>query len=174
MKKILPISLIFAICYLLFVPQAANAICPVCTIAVGAGLEGARLLGVDDVITGIWAGALTLSLVFWTAKYLTRKGFKSVWWYIAAVALFYVFLAALYFIPCKNPCITYGTNSLWGIDKFMLGAVVGTIVLWVGEKWNAKLMKQNGGKSHFPFQKVVVPVGMLLAVTAIFAAIVYL
>ena len=30
---------------------AADAGCPVCTIAVGAGLEGARLLGVDDVIT---------------------------------------------------------------------------------------------------------------------------
>ena len=35
--------------------SAAGAVCPVCTVAVGAGLEGARLLGVDDVITGIWA-----------------------------------------------------------------------------------------------------------------------
>ena len=47
--------------------SAADAVCPVCTVAVGAGLEGMRLLGVDDVITGIWAGGLTLSLFFWTA-----------------------------------------------------------------------------------------------------------
>ena len=51
-----------------FIVPVAFAVCPVCTVAVGAGLEGARLLGVDDVITGIWAGGLTLSLFFWTKR----------------------------------------------------------------------------------------------------------
>ena len=51
------------------VATAAFAVCPVCTIAIGAGLEGMRMLGVKDVITGIWAGGLTVSLIVWTANY---------------------------------------------------------------------------------------------------------
>ena len=78
MKKIL-LSLVTMIAGI----SAANAVCPVCTVAVGAGLEGARLLGVDDVITGIWAGGLTLSLFFWTAGWLKRHGVKNLFWQIS-------------------------------------------------------------------------------------------
>ena len=46
----------------------ADAVCPVCTIAIGAGLEGMRMLGVKDILTGIWAGGLTVSLIGWTAN----------------------------------------------------------------------------------------------------------
>lgn len=34
----------------------ANPACAVCTIAVGASLEIARKLGVDDSVVGVWAG----------------------------------------------------------------------------------------------------------------------
>ena len=74
MKKIRH-YLLFAVGCLLFAAPAA-AVCPVCTVAVGAGLESARLLGVDDVITGIWAGGLTLSLFFWTAGWLKKHNVK--------------------------------------------------------------------------------------------------
>ncbi|HIU65153.1 MAG TPA: hypothetical protein IAC63_00740, partial [Candidatus Enterousia avicola] len=71
MKKMLS-SLLFAVLGIVLFAPFANAVCPVCTVAVGAGLEGMRLLGVDDVITGIWAGGLTLSLFFWTAGWLKK------------------------------------------------------------------------------------------------------
>ena len=168
MRKVLLFGLLIIGCWLL--AGAANAVCPVCTIAVGAGLEGMRLLGVDDVITGIWAGGFILILVFWTAKFMSARGVKNGFWYLLMFLFYYVVLACVYFMPG----ITFGANTLWGIDKFALGAVVGTIVLYAAEKWNAKLIRANGGKSRFMFQKVIMPTGALLVASAVFAAIVYL
>ena len=42
----------------------ANPACAVCTIAVGASLEIARKLGVDDSVVGVWAGALLVMIGF--------------------------------------------------------------------------------------------------------------
>lgn len=149
----------------------ANAVCPVCTVAVGAGLEGARLLGVDDVITGIWSGGLILSLFFWTAGWLKKKGVKNIWWQIIAPFIFYyVLLACVYFLPS----VQFGANTLWGIDKFMLGTVVGTFAFYFGARWYVKIKRENGGHAKFAFQKVVVPLSFLLIATAIFAAIIYI
>jgi hypothetical protein len=142
---------------------SAWAICPVCTVAVGAGLESARLLGMDDLITGIWAGGFTLILVFWTAKWLNKKGLKSAWWYLGDIVLYYGLLASIYLLPG----VQFGVNTIWGIDKFMLGAIVGTIVLYAAEKHTMKSIRSNGGKSRFKFQKVIVPFVALLVASAI-------
>ncbi len=150
---------------------AANAVCPVCTVAVGAGLEGARLLGVDDVITGIWAGGLTLSMFFWTAGWLKKRGVNNVLWQIIVpFILFYALLGAVYFMPG----IVYGADKLWGIDKFMLGTIVGTIAFYMGARWYIKIKRENGGHAKFAFQKVVVPTAFLLIATVIFLAILWL
>jgi len=144
---------------------AAWAVCPVCTVAVGAGLEGARLLGVDDVITGIWAGGLTLSLFFWTAGWLKKRGVTSVWWQIVVpFVVCYGLLAAVYLMPG----VTFGAQTLWGIDKFLLGIIVGTIAFYLGARWYIKIKRNNGGHARFPFQKVVVPLSFLILATAIF------
>jgi len=144
---------------------AAWAVCPVCTVAVGAGLEGARLLGVDDVITGIWAGGLTLSLFFWTAGWLKKRGVTSVWWQIVVpFVVLYGLLAAVYLMPG----VTFGAQTLWGIDKFLLGIIVGTIAFYLGARWYIKIKRKNGGHAHFPFQKVVVPLSFLVLATVVF------
>ena len=164
MKRIL----LFATCYLL--PATCYAVCPVCTVAVAAGLEGARLLGVSDVITGVWAGGLTLLLFFWTVKFMKKRNVLGAPWYILAFAMWYGLLASMYLLPSMK----YGANTLWGIDKFMLGAISGTVMLYIAERWNHKLIRGNGGKSLFKFQKVVIPFGSLLLLSAVFACIVYL
>jgi len=154
------------ILYLLSAPLAF-AVCPVCTIAVGAGLEGARLLGVDDVITGLWAGAFTLMLVFWTAKWLHKSGVKNAIWYLLDFVFYYGLLGCVYFLPD----IVFGANTLWGIDKFLLGIIVGTIAMWIADYSVAKSVRQNGGKSRWKFQKVIVPVATLLIISGIFYGI---
>lgn len=148
----------------------AHAVCPVCTIAVGAGLEGARMLGVDDIITGLWAGALTVSVIFWTAGFMGKRGVKSAWWYLAMATMYYILLGCVYLLPDVN----FGACTLWGIDKLLLGIIVGSITFWVGAKWHAKIKANNGGKSKFPFQKVVVPISLVLVATGVFALICYI
>ena len=71
----------------------AEAVCPVCTIAIGAGLEGMRVLGVKDVLTGIWAGGLTVSLIGWTANYMRKHNVKNPIWYLLN-AIIYISLLA--------------------------------------------------------------------------------
>lgn len=150
---------------------AASAVCPVCTVAVGAGLESARLLGVDDVITGIWAGGLTLSVFFWTAGWLKKHNIKSVFWQIIMPFIsYYVLLAGVYLMPGIN----FGEQRMFGIDKFLLGVIVGTFAFYLGARWYSKIKQNNGGHAKFAFQKVIVPLSFLLVATAVFAAIIYL
>lgn len=161
-------SLLMLLCFL----PVANAVCPVCTVAVGAGLEGARLLGVDDVITGIWAGGLTLSLAGWTANYMRSHGVSRPIWYVLNFVAYYAILALVYFIPLNNPIVLFNDRCMWGIDQFLLGIVIGSIVFFVMELWYSTIKKNNGGHALFPFQKVVMPFGGLLITTLIFWAII--
>lgn len=158
-------SVLFACLMTVCSVSIAMAVCPVCTVAVGAGLEGARLLGVDDVITGIWAGGLTLSLFFWTAGWLKKRGVKSAFWQIVVPFVFYYSLLGMVYL---FPSVVFGANTLWGIDKFLLGAIVGTVAFYLGARWYIKIKRDNGGHANFAFQKVVVPLSFLLIVTVIF------
>ncbi len=170
MKKLLS-PMLFALFVLVFVLPAAMGVCPVCTVAVGAGLEGARLLGVADVITGIWAGGLTLSLVAWTANYMTRRGVSARIWYVLNFVAYYAILALVYFIPTANPIVRFNQSCIWGIDQFMMGVIVGTIVFYLMARWYLNIKAKNGGHAQFPFQKVVWPLGGLLIATLIFWAL---
>ncbi len=158
-------KLLFFAGLLALTPFVAGAVCPVCTVAVGAGLEGARLLGVDDVITGIWAGGLTLSLFFWTAGWLKKRGVHNPFWQIIVpFVVYYGLLGTVYLMPD----ITFGANTLWEIDKFLLGAIVGTLAFYFGARWYIKIKRDNGGHAKFAFQKVVVPLSFLAVATLVF------
>ena len=144
--KLVSFSFLLAV----FMVPVAFAVCPVCTVAVGAGLEGARLLGVDDVITGIWAGGLTLSLFFWTAGWLKKRGVKSVWWQIIVPFVFYYALLGLVY---ALPGVYFGVNTLWGIDKFLLGTIVGTVAFYLGRVGTSKSNVKTAGTQSLPFKR---------------------
>jgi hypothetical protein len=171
MKKLLSLSavcaLVSALCF-----GAAHAVCPVCTVAIGAGLTFLEIWGVDLLLAGIWAGAMTLVMVFWTARWMSRRSVKNGLWYLLDFVIWYGFLACVYFLP--NFKFGGIGNTLWGVDKLLLGVAVGTIVLYAAEKWNAKLLRGNGGKSLFPFQKLLIPFGALALATAALAMLLYL
>ena len=148
--------------------SAANAVCPVCTIAIGAGLEGMRMLGVKDVITGIWAGGLTVSLIGWTANYMRRRNVKGWFWYLLNVMVYVALLAGVYFVPRTNPIVKWWENCMWGMDQFLLGSLVGAITFILMEIWYMRIKRNNGGHALFPFQKVVMPFGGLVVMTLVF------
>ena len=54
----------------------ANPACPICTIAIGAGVGVAESLGVPSVVVGIWAGALLTLLGYWMIKFFDKRGWK--------------------------------------------------------------------------------------------------
>jgi len=171
MKNLLKYSMCALVSTLLFV-GVADAVCPVCTIAIGAGLEGMRMLGVKDIITGIWAGGLTVSLIGWTANYMRKHNVKNIIWYVLNVLVYVALLMGVYFVPVDNPIVKWWDNCMWGMDQFLLGIIVGAATFILMEVWYVHIKKNNGGHAKFPFQKVVMPFAGLLFMTVVFLAII--
>jgi hypothetical protein len=148
----------------------AKAFCPVCTIAVGAGLTFTKALGIDDVISSIWVGGVLLSSSLWLINWLDSKKIR----FFMKRKIVYLVMYGLVIIPfISSKTIGAGHNQLWGIDKIVLGIVLGTIGFMIGMAFNNRLLKNNNDKVYFPFQKVVLPIGALIILSLIFFFIVY-
>lgn len=147
---------------------SAHAVCPVCVVAVGAGLGFSRYLGIDDSITGLWIGGLTVAMIMWSINWLRpRVGQKKSWPYIKWATI--IGLAALVAWPLNSQgFIGHPLNKIWGIDKIILGTLLGAVVFWVMSVLYIYLKKENNDRAYFPFQKVVMPFGALAFFSLIF------
>ncbi len=142
----------------------AKAVCPVCTIAVGAGVGFAQWLGIDDTITGLWVGGLTVSLILWTINWLKKKNVNFRWRGITTALFYYILIV----VPLHYTGIVgHPFNKLWGIDRLLLGIAIGSIFFFVGAVWY-NYLKQKNGKALFPFQKVAMPLAPLVILSGIF------
>jgi len=61
-----------------------------------------------------------------------------------------------------------GNLCACGVDKLLIGIIVGSFGFWFGAEWYFDLKKKNGGHAHFPFQKVVMPISSLIIMSIIF------
>jgi hypothetical protein len=171
MKKIKKISLLFllsAIGYQLSA-KTVYAICPICTLAVGAGLGLSRFLGIDDLISGIWVGGLILSSSLWFATWISKKKLRvfskleNKTLNIISVILMY----SLVFIPLwLTGIIGHPFNQIFGIDKLTFGSALGSAVFLLGV-WVDKKVRKIKGKQFIQFQKIIFPVGLLLIISLI-------
>lgn len=145
----------------------AKAVCPVCVIAVGAGLGLSECLGIDDTIAGLWIGGLLVALIIWTINWFNKKN-----WRLgnrnARDILIIIFYYGLTIWPLwsKN-LIGCQSNRFWGIDKLILGIIIGSLGFWGATIWYNNLKKRRG-RPHFPFQKIAMPVGALLILSFVF------
>ncbi len=159
-KKIIKTSVLI----ILFLGHQAKAVCPVCTVAVGAGLGLSRWLGIDDTISGLWIGGLTVSLILWTINFFNKKniifkGYKTI-----IIFTYYALIIA----PLKiHEIIGHPLNTFFGIDKLIFGISVGSVSFYLGNLAYDKY-KEKRGKALFPFQKVVMPILPLIIFSIIF------
>lgn len=169
-KKVSTVAIAFFLMSIFSVTNA-YAICPLCTVAVGAGLGFSRYFGIDDLITSVWIGGILMSFSLMTAEKISNK-FKSKWYIseIVSIVLFY----GLTFIPLHFLNMTGNElNKIWGIDKVILGSIVGSILFYTSGKLYMYLKEKNG-KALFPYQKVVFPVASLWIGSLIFYIILYI
>lgn len=152
----------------LLIPQFSQAVCPVCTIAVGAGVGLCRYLGIDDLISGTWIGGLIVSLIFWTIDWLNKKKIRFLFRKILISTFFYfVIIVPLYWLGIMG----HPENKFFGIDKLLFGILTGSPAFLLGAWFDNFLKKKNQGKSFFPFQKVVLPILFLFILSLIFLRI---
>lgn len=146
-----------------FWANMAKAVCPVCIVAVGAGLGFSRWFGVDDVVSSVWIGGLLASMSIWTIIWLNKKNWGFKYENIIIPAAYYLLtLVPLYFADIAG----HPLNKIFGIDKILFGSIAGTILFLLAVQLHKFLKIKNGGKSFFSFQKVVLPV-VVLALTSL-------
>ncbi|HPA25848.1 MAG TPA: hypothetical protein PLK76_03770 [bacterium] len=151
----------------LLMAKQALAVCPICTVAVGAGVGFSRWLGIDDSITGLWIGGLTASMITWTISWFDKKNIHFKGRMMVTVVGYYLLIVVpLYFMGIiGNPL---NTICACGLDKLVIGVLVGSIAFWFGASWYYHLKEKNGGHAYFPFQKVVMPISPLIIMSIIF------
>ena len=160
-KVILFISFLFGGTFL---AEMAKAICPICVVAVGAGLGLSRWLGVDDVVSSVWIGALLIAVSFWTLTEI-KKTKWGVSFNIWEVSIFYYLLTL---VPMYYAgIIGHPLNKIFGVDKIVFGIIVGTIIFLLARWLNLYFKKINNGKVFFLYQKVVIPVVILIITSLI-------
>jgi len=146
------------------IAKSALAVCPVCTIAVGAGLGLAEWLGIDDSISGLWIGALIVSMSLWTINWLDGKNirFKG-----RKILIFLGYYAVVILPLWLKGKIGHPLNRLCGIDKLLFGIILGSILFSAGVILHNYLRKRNGNKSYFKGQKIALPITLLVVASII-------
>jgi hypothetical protein len=145
-------------------PAKALAVCPLCTVVVGACLGISEWLGIDDAVTGIWFGGLTVSMIIWTIDWLERKNIKFKFRAgVTIVSYYLLMIVSLYYQRIIGQPLNQLSSCL--LDNLMFGFVSGSIAFYAGVVWYEFLKKKNNNKAYFPFQKIVMPVVPLIILT---------
>jgi len=148
-----------------FWANAAKAICPLCVVVIGTGLGLSEWLGIDDVVSSIWIGALLVAMILWTIIEMDKKKWRFPFDTLIISLAYYL----LTFIPLYYAHIVgHPQNKIFGIDKIVFGTAVGTVVFLLANWFNLYLKKKNNGKVFFNYQKVVIPFVTLLLTSLIF------
>ena len=136
-------KIIAAIAALLPVSAIANPACPVCTIAIGAGV-------------GLWAGALLTLLGYWTLKFMDKRGWHFWGRDVIIITLSVAMVGFVYLGVVKyNPVLICGGLVM---DPVLFGTICGALIFILTSKLYQWMKKKNNGHAHFPFEKVVLPV----------------
>jgi len=156
----LPVSAFFAL--------PAKAICPVCVVAVGAGLGLSEYLGIDDTIASVWIGGLIVAMIAWTINWFNKKNWKFGNKDLRDILVTIIYYAAVIWPLLSKDLIGHPWNKLFGIDKLALGIAIGSLGFLGATLWYDDIKKKNNGHAHFPFQKVAWPLGALLILSLAF------
>ena len=151
-----------------FVPSVW-AVCPICTVAIGGGVLLSHYLGIDDLIIGIWAGGLVISFGLWTSSYIKKTFIKGQAWILTGLLWIITVLGLK-----QAGFIGHPTCKIHGHDKLLTGMIGGSLAFLLAYSldWGLrKLNRKSPGKAFFPYQRVIIPVLLLILATFIGAQI---
>lgn len=106
-----------------------------------------------------------VSLIMWTINWFDKKQIRFFARGLVTTLLYYgLVIVPLIWIDI----VGHPLNKLWGMDKLLLGIVVGSLVFLSSVKLYDYLKAKNGGRAHFPFEKIAFPVVSPIIFSGIF------
>ena len=144
-------------------------VCPVCTIAVAAGVGVLEEIGVYRIIIGLWFGALILSSVLWMINWMDRRNYNFIFKKIIIYLSFYIiFIVPLYFIKTAGfPVMGAGIGEVLGIDRLFFGVIIGSFIFITAVAFNQYLKRLNNDKVMINYQKIFIPLIFLIVASVI-------
>lgn len=155
MKTIVLTLLIFV--FSLLLPRPVEAHCPLCVAGAGIGLSLARVIGVDDSITGVWLAAFLGATSFYLSTFTLRKihfPFKK-------PAIYILIFASTLWSFYKFKLVDLHAGDIFGLHKLTFGLISGAIMFYLVDIIDASIIKRHGG-IFFPYQRVVASLGSLV------------
>ncbi len=172
-------KIIFAVPALLafvFSSTPAFAHCPLCVGAVGMAVASAKVFGVDLSIVGLLAGALAISSGLWVARLIKTEYFRYQLPSILILSYALTVIPSVLLVGIQEniyiPVNLFGDvgsmfNKIYWIDKLLFGSLFGVGIALLAFKLHLKI-KELYGKVLFPFQGVLLTVGVLVAASLAF------
>ncbi len=159
----------------LFALMAENVMahCPLCTIGAAAAAGGASLLGVKNIVIGIFIGAFAASIGLWVSRVIKKKYVP----FQDALIVLFSFVATV--VPMM-PIITgfyplyislageYGSllNRTYLISLFLVGSVMGAFIMSITPWLSSRITKIRDGKM-VPYQGIALTLLLLVVVGVI-------
>ena len=141
----------------------ANPACAVCTVMVGGALSISRKLGVCDNAVAVWVGAFLVILGYWTIKWFDKKNWHFWGRDVLLILLSFSVIAGLYIKHLEYKA------CYWIFDAFLFWAIIGGLIYIVSQKLYEFMKRRNNNHAHFPFEKVVMAIGLLFVASFLVA-----
>lgn len=155
----------------LFLAQVRSTLahCPLCTMGVAAAAGGAAYLGIDKAIIALFVGAFAVSTGWWVGKKIRKKimPFQT-----AGIVVLSFLLTVLPLLPLLDRIYPlyisilggYGTllNRTYVFNLSLVTSLLGGIIVGI-TPWLSKKLSVLRKEKVFPFQGVLLTIGLLLA-----------
>ena len=139
-------------------------VCPVCTVAVAAGIGILEKWGVNNIIIGIWFGALIVSSIAWMIDWMNRKNIHFLFRKILVIVSFYlIFIWPLYIWKIMGLV----ENQIFGMDNILFGVILGSVIFLLAMISDWYIRKINEDKVAMNYQKVIIPLTFLVIASII-------
>lgn len=158
-------------------PVRAAAHCPLCTGGAGAAAAVAAYFGVKYGALGVFLGGFTTALALWIAhkpkkQYIQRQSTVLFWAiYLSTIIPFYYMFKGDYVSRYLSMGGDYGslTNRTYLIDLFIVGALIGSVLVYLAPKLSAWISSKRGGE-FIKFQGLFINFALLILLGVILQA----
>lgn len=152
-----------------FAPLKALAHCPLCTAGAIAAGGVAAWLGVSELTVGIFIGAASLSLGWWSAKQIKKQYVQFQTFFVSSFIFLTIILPAIPFMPSVSSIYLswFGEYGfVYAVNSFLVGSLIGAAIA-LAAPWVSRLIIKARGDLAFPFQGVIVTLTALVIASAL-------